>query len=193
MNFKMIATAAVLACCTIGAQATATKNVKGSVSSIGTVDYTTDYLAGVEGTVTWTVPAKQGAGSYDVFTDVYTFSLASGNVLTASAQVGKSTNLTLKGGTAELFLYEGVYSASKALNSTNYKLLDQEAFTTDGYDLVSTLNAGNYFYVIEGTTSGSKGGKYTFEVTAIPEPANAALLLAGLGLFGVVAKRRKLG
>jgi len=33
-------------------------------------------------------------------------------------------------------------------------------------------------------------GTYT-DVTAVPEPANVALLLAGLGLVGVAARRRK--
>ena len=35
-------------------------------------------------------------------------------------------------------------------------------------------------------------GRYT-DVTAVPEPANVALLLAGLGLMGAVARRRKPG
>jgi hypothetical protein len=32
---------------------------------------------------------------------------------------------------------------------------------------------------------------YTYEVTAVPEPETYAMLLAGLGLMGVVARRRK--
>lgn len=64
----------------------------------------------------------------------------------------------------------------------------------DGWSLTATLpDAGLYRLVVEGTTSGNFGGKYEGElsVALIPEPSTYALMLAGLGVVGFLAKRRK--
>lgn len=202
MNFKKIAAATLFAACAVGVSAktvnvTAANNV-GTVTTIaGSLDYTSDYLAGDGGAVTWTVPANTSktVGTtttvtkyYDVFNDAYNFNLADNEIVTANIQASNVQSYTLKN--AELYLYEGTYTAGSSLSG--YTLLDKIAYTTAGSELISTLDAGDYFYIVQGTTTGRLGGRYTFEVTAIPEPANAALLLAGLGLFGVVAKRRKI-
>ena len=54
------------------------------------------------------------------------------------------------------------------------------------------LGAGTYTFELKGTFVQAKG-TYTGYVSAqaVPEPAEAALLLAGLGLVGLVARRRK--
>jgi autotransporter-associated beta strand protein len=54
-----------------------------------------------------------------------------------------------------------------------------------------------FLALVAGTTIDSLAAEYRFDgvytdVTAVPEPANMALLLAGLGLMGVVARRRKI-
>ena len=43
------------------------------------------------------------------------------------------------------------------------------------------------------TTAGTSTGDLNLQVTAVPEPETYALMLAGLGLLGFVAKRRKAG
>jgi hypothetical protein len=53
-----------------------------------------------------------------------------------------------------------------------------------------------FLALMAGTTIDHLGASYRFDgaytdVTAVPEPANVALLLAGLGLLGGVARRRK--
>ena len=201
MNKKSLATACVLAGAVFAAAARPAPapspapivNHVGTVSNIGTVDYTTDYLPGTDGNVTWTVPTTQPKNSYDVFTDTYDFTLLGANDVTGTAQAVGTNHQTfaLTGNTGELQLYEGNYVAGHSLSS--YTLVDQTSFGTSGGDsLTDHLAAGQYFFAVEGTTyAGAKGGRYYLEVTAVPEPAHAALLLAGLCLLGALAKRRK--
>jgi len=55
-----------------------------------------------------------------------------------------------------------------------------------------THPAGNYYINVTGVTNGTAGGIYTgaISVTAVPEPENYAMLLAGLGVMGAIAMRR---
>ena len=54
------------------------------------------------------------------------------------------------------------------------------------------LAAGNYFFQVGGTTMGATGGKYAWSATVspVPEPEQYGMLLAGLGLIGLIARRR---
>lgn len=56
---------------------------------------------------------------------------------------------------------------------------------------LNNLAAGNYYYTVEGTTAGTKGGSYAIGqvVTPVPEPETYALM--GLGLVGLLAARRR--
>lgn len=58
---------------------------------------------------------------------------------------------------------------------------------------VGAKPAGNYYLSIFGITNGSQGGIYNgaISVTAVPEPESYAMLLAGLGVMGAIAVRRK--
>ena len=59
--------------------------------------------------------------------------------------------------------------------------------------MVTPMLAGDYFYKLVG--KGTSGGSYTLDLSvpdapAVPEPADAALLLASLGMLGLVSRRR---
>ena len=63
---------------------------------------------------------------------------------------------------------------------------------------IANLDHGDYSLVVSGTTDGGRTGAGQYEgvlklsfISAIPEPENYAMFLAGLGLLGVVAKRRR--
>ena len=58
------------------------------------------------------------------------------------------------------------------------------------------LSTGKYFYSVTGSATGLFGGFYTLTSTivpiqAVPEPETYAMLLAGLGAVGFLARRRK--
>ncbi|MDO9599628.1 MAG: FxDxF family PEP-CTERM protein [Azoarcus sp.] len=55
-----------------------------------------------------------------------------------------------------------------------------------------TFLPGSYYFNISGNANGLSGGQYVFAVTTlpVPEPETYAMLLAGLGLVTVMARRR---
>jgi len=58
-----------------------------------------------------------------------------------------------------------------------------------------SLAAGDYFYLVEGIKETAGLSEYTISasVTPVPEPETYALMLAGLGVVGFMASRRKQG
>jgi hypothetical protein len=56
-----------------------------------------------------------------------------------------------------------------------------------------TLNSGNYYLEVDGIVNSAKAGSYSGNISlkAVPEADTYAMMLAGLGLVGFVARRRK--
>lgn len=57
----------------------------------------------------------------------------------------------------------------------------------------TNLSAGNYFFKVEGTITTADAVSYSGNVlvSAVPEADTYAMMLAGLGLVGFIARRRK--
>ena len=57
------------------------------------------------------------------------------------------------------------------------------------------LTAGNYYISVQGVVQGAGGGTYSSDVNLalapVPEPETYAMMVAGLGLLGFVARRKK--
>ena len=114
------------------------------------------------------------------FNNEYDFSLTSDASLTSMFTV-------TAGVTVSEYLYSVDYDSGDITEIAFMKLAP--GLTT----FVTPLLAGDYFYKLVG--KGTSGGSYTLDLSApetpaIPEPADAALLLAGLGMLGLVARRR---
>jgi len=93
---------------------------------------------------------------------------------------------------------------NRDLDITAFKLFNNDGLLVSGVSIadgavdefsLSTglLAAGNYYLQVEGSVIGKAGGKYSGDiaVSPVPEPETYAMMLAGLGLLGFSARRRK--
>ena len=97
-------------------------------------------------------------------------------------------------GTADM----GLDISDLSLFSSNGNLITTGTLGSSGAVDIWTLNAdslavGNYYLQVSGSlvsnTSGSFGG--SMMLTPVPEPETYGMLLAGLGVVGMIARRRK--
>ena len=114
------------------------------------------------------------------FNNEYDFSLASDTSLTSLFTV-------TAGVTVSEYLYSVDYDTGDITQLAWMKL------SAGATTFVTPLLAGDYFYKLVG--KGTSGGSYTLDLSvpespAVPEPADVALLLAGVGMLGLVSRRR---
>lgn len=129
--------------------------------------------------------------------DVYNFNIADASDLFTYAKEFESLDVSLS--PANFTLYSGTSTGDSGTAGTmigsTFSFAGGNAVTTT----YSNLAAGNYFFEVTGSATGVLGADYDLNINAntpggplpaVPEPANMALLLAGLGLMGFMAKRR---
>ena len=126
------------------------------------------------------------------FSDQYTFSIASkgSNVI--------STSLVVLGSAGSKILsFAGVLAGPGGISSPYaYQEVPFDVLSGFGLQILSVAvnqaPTGNYSITISGK-GGTEANSYSLDVSAgpIPEPETLALMLAGLGVVGLVGVRRK--
>ncbi|MEP6502417.1 MAG: FxDxF family PEP-CTERM protein [Betaproteobacteria bacterium] len=123
--------------------------------------------------------------------DVFTFTLADLSDVDAYGKEFEARSVGLTG--ASFTLWSGVYGSGTAtIVGTPFAFND-----TATEDVYSALAAGSYYFEVKGTST-LKGVAYDFEAFAdngsppstVPEPADAALLVAGMGMLVFMGRRR---
>lgn len=135
-------------------------------------------------------PGQLAGEQNNFFSDKFTFSLTGVNDLSALATSLKTTansGLTLTGlslSNASGILFKGT------LDVNNYAPLEQAWVLQSGN---TPLAAGSYLLQIDGYVASPTGGSYSgnLAIAPVPEPETYGMLLAGLGLLGVIARRKR--
>lgn len=148
---------------------------------------TPGYLGNLSGQ---TVSIGQSFSAGATINDIYTFDIAP-----ESVAVGTTVTINL-----DIPMFPG---AEFELANLMIKFLDTDGFTVLASD--STLDASNalqimktldadtgYSFVLSGNAVGTLGGSYggVLQAVPVPEADTYALILAGLGLVGFMARRR---
>lgn len=114
-----------------------------------------------------------------IFQDVYSFSIVnpgdlSGNVVAIN------------------FAGYNILGLTVTLQDSSFAVIGTDSSPATGFTF-NNLAAGTYALNVLGFATGNTGGFYSggFIATTVPEPETYALLLAGLGIVGFVASRRR--
>jgi hypothetical protein len=146
-------------------------------------------------------PLAQPFGSDDYFLSDYGFSIGSSASLNSAVVTFDLTSIfqiadfsvTLLKGEPWSGSVPGALSPTEiAARDSNIIVASNGMGNTQMIDSLA-LGMGDYVLEIRGRATGTSGGSYggLVNVAAVPEPAGAALALAGLGFLGLFAARRK--
>ena len=173
MKFKFLAVAAVAT----------------GLLATGAVNAATKALGAV---VVGTPMSYGGFAAPGTFNDIFTFTLptngGSGYSVTNFTSIPGQFNTIL----ATLSL---ISNPDGILFNSDDKVLNTSS-TPGGNSLAltwSASSAGSYYVAVGGLSNGTAGGIYNgaISVTAVPEPETYAMMLAGLGALGFLARRRR--
>lgn len=130
-------------------------------------------------------------GSVKDFQDYFTFTLTAD----AATLFGGTPDVKIKvGGLKDIIDIEDVDLFSGVVGSGTLVKHDLDK-SEEGFSF-KKIAAGTYYLAVSGTQKGAGNGNYTLNIaataaTAVPEPEAYAMMLAGLGLIGFVARRKQ--
>lgn len=116
--------------------------------------------------------------------EIFTFSLLSTTSLSTSLDVSSNDGFKITDGMVWLYKENGATDT----------FLSAYAGTGNLFSAFN-LDAGDYYYKVTGLVTGPRGGFFTLAsttapVAVVPEADTYAMMLAGLGMIGLMAKRR---
>lgn len=164
-----------------------------AAASLGSPAYAADVSSPAQGLAIFT-PGETFFGSSwlssdvgDTFSNRYVFSV-SGDPANLRALVGSTT--AYAGGGLDIDSFS-VYSSGGSLisNGTASSTGDLDFWTLSA----DALAVGNYYLQVNGNFVGSTGGAIggTLALAPVPEPETYGMMIAGLGVLGFLARRRK--
>lgn len=172
---KKFASAVAFACAALASQAALAEDISNPIAPIELTDN-----AGFFGRLI------TGNHRNDTFADQYSFDLSSGGSIVAdlySYSGNPKNGLDITG--------FSLFSADGTLVSTGTQI---ETGKTDQWHLATgALTGSGYYLQVEGKVLSQAAGAYSAALTVspVPEPATYGMMLGGLALVGVMARRRK--
>jgi len=126
--------------------------------------------------LTSTYSALHSAGA---FTDTFTFMMP--GITSASVSI-----TTIGAGVADIDFISATLTSMPLVLTTDAGGFVELLYTPGSYPVTGPLTL-----VIKGTSGENASYSGTLNVTAVPEPETVALMMAGLGVIGFVARRRR--
>ena len=122
------------------------------------------------------------------FTDFFNFTAPAGAVQASAASVSIDLAPFFNIDNLQLVLFNGSNGTGSVVPGGTGNIGEFSQI-----DNIAVIAGNPYSYRLTGTIVGAPSGAYTFTAVAapIPEPETYALMLAGLGIVGFVAARRR--
>lgn len=184
-----------------GAQANTVWNeaVSGDLANVGTSPTTVNFGLG-SNVITGTTGRISGVIDRDYFTftlpagwQIDTLTVLPGTTFLGGAsasfigvQVGTQMTVDPESNSPAGLLGWWLYNE----NDINNDILQQMGSSPGASGYVGSLPAGSYTFWVQENATGTAAYSFEFQVSQVPEPAAALMLLAGLGGLGLLRRRR---